>query len=81
MKGGHASWAVHGAGTGLRVFMRSLSHRLGEGCGEPLAEMALSREGAQGHTARRRPAPLFDLRGVEPKVQGTPRTVPGTSPQ
>lgn len=75
--GDEASWAIHGTGTGARVSMHSLSHCPGGGCGEPPAEMALSREGAQGHRAKRRPATLFDLRGVGTQsphspAQGTP---------
>lgn len=49
------------------------------------AEITQSGEGAQGHTARRRPAFCLSSGVQEPNVQapspGRPQQVPGTSPQ
>lgn len=77
---GDASWAIHGAGTRPRVFVRTLCRRLGGGCGEPPAETALRNESARV-TRPGGDRPLCLILGVwEPKAQAPqPRAPPAQS--
>lgn len=73
------SWAIHGAGTSLGVFMHILSHHLGGGVMSPLQEPI--RVGiVLGSDSEEETGPSVDIRGVGARnLSSQPRAPPAQS--